>query len=220
MRAIRILFLELIARPLTWLLAAPIVVGETKDLPPSPVILIANHVTAYDGALILYALPPSLRRHVAIAMSAEMLLDLRYGRNQGSALRNLFAPAAYWLITALFNVFPLPRLRGFRRSFAHAGQAMDRGDSIMIFPEGTRSRDAQLHAFRPGIGLLAQQSSVPIVPVALIGLDEMRAGRTRWFRSGRLKIHIGAPVAFDETTDPAQLTTTLQETIRHLREQQ
>lgn len=215
--AVRVAFIELVMRPLIWLLAAPHVVHETAELPPGPVLVIANHVTAYDGALILYSLPARLRQRVAIAMSAEVLLDLRRGRNQQSTLHNLLAPAGYWLVTALFNVFPLPRLRGFRKSFSHAGQAMDRGYSVLIFPEGTRSPDGELQPFRPGIGLLAQQSRVPVVPVALIGLGEMRRGKTRWFRSGQLKMHIGAPVVIEDAAAPAQLTAKLEESVRRLR---
>jgi long-chain acyl-CoA synthetase len=181
------------------------------------VMVVANHVTAYDGALILYALPARLRRQMAIAMSGEMLLDLRKGRNQQSTLHNLLAPAGYWLVTALFNVFPLPRMRGFRKSFAHAGEAMDRGYSVMVFPEGTRSSDGKLHSFRPGIGLLAQQSHVPVVPVALIGLDEMRARKTRWFRSGQLEVRVGEAIAFEEGEGTAQLTARLEEKVRRLR---
>jgi long-chain acyl-CoA synthetase len=175
-------------------------------------------VTAYDGALILYALPAKLRRRVAVAMSGEMLLDLRHGRNQPNAFANLLAPAAYWLITALFNVFPLPRARGFRRSFAHAGEAMDNGYSILIFPEGTRSRDGKLQPFRPGIGLLAQQSGVPVVPVALIGLGEVRTAhsseiRPRWFRSGRLTIRVGTAILMKADIDSAHLTEILLQKI-------
>lgn len=216
-RAIRVAFLELVMRPMIWLLAAPRVVRETAELPLAPVLVIANHVSAYDGALILYALPGRLRRRVAIAMSGEVLLDLRRGRNQQSTLYNLLAPAAYWLATALFNVFPLPRLRGFRKSFTHAGEAMDRGYSVLIFPEGGRSPDGELHTFRPGIGLLAQQSRVPVVPVALIGLGEMRGGKTRWFRSGQLEVHVGEAVAVEEGAAPAQLTARLMESVRRLR---
>ena len=174
-------------------------------------------LTAYDGALILYALPARLRRGIAIAISGEVLLDLRRGRNQQSTLRNLLAPAGYWLVTALFNVFPLPRLRGFRKSFAHAGEAMDRGYSVLIFPEGTRSSDGELQPFRPGIGLLAQLSRVHVVPVALIGLGEMRRGKTRWFRSGQLEVHVGDAVTADEDAEPTQLTARLEESVRRLR---
>ena len=217
MQAARVAFLELLMRPVVWLLGAPRVVCEAAELPDAPVLVIANHVTAYDGALILYALPAKLRRRVAAAMSGEMLDDMRHARNQPNAVANFFGPVAYWLLTELFNVFPLPRARGFRRSFAHAGEAMDRGYSVMIFPEGTRSRDGRLHAFRPGIGLLATESRVPIVPVALVGLGELRASGERWFRSGKIEVRIGRaiPAATDET-DPAQLTATLEEAVRGL----
>jgi long-chain acyl-CoA synthetase len=214
-RALRIAFLEAIARPLTWFLAAPRVVAPAQELPPGPLLLIANHVTAFDGALVIYALPAHLRRRVAIAMSGEMLMDYRRARGQPTRLQNLLAPAAYWLLTALFNVFPLPRIQGFRRSFAHAGQAMDRGYSVLIFPEGTRSRDGHLHSFRQGIGLLAAQSRVPVLPVALIGLGELRAAQ-RWFRSGRLEVRIGEPVAMPEQTTPEEWKTALESVIRRL----
>jgi long-chain acyl-CoA synthetase len=182
--------------------------------------VIANHVTAYDGALVLYALPARVRRRVAVAMSGEMLLDLRHGRNQPNMVANLLAPVGYWLITALFNVFPLPRTRGFRRSFAHAGEAMDRGYSVLIFPEGTRSRDGKLHSFRSGIGLLAKESGVPVVPVALIGLGELRTaegGRgLRWFRSGRLAVRVGASVSVEDGVEPSHLAEALEQRVRRL----
>jgi long-chain acyl-CoA synthetase len=223
-RTVRIAFIELILRPLVWLLAAPRVVRQAAELPNAPVLVVANHVTAYDGALILYALPPKLRRRVAAAMSGEMLVDLRHARNQPNAVANLFGPAAYWLLTALFNVFPLPRARGFRRSFAHAGEAMDRGYSVLLFPEGTRSRDGRLHAFRPGIGLLAAESRVPIVPIALVGLGEIRASGTRWFRSDRIEVRIGRPIPLapegdPDSTDPARLTSALEQAVRTLQSQ-
>jgi long-chain acyl-CoA synthetase len=213
---VRIVFLELVMRPLIWLLAAPRIVRETSDLPLGPILVIANHVTAYDGALVLYALPKRLRRRIAIAMSGELLMDLRKGRNQQSKLRNLLAPTGYWLVTALFNVFPLPRLRGFRKSFAHAGETMDRGYSVLIFPEGARSPDGLLHPFRPGIGLLAERSRVPVVPVALIGLGEMRGRKSQWFRSGQLEVRVGEAVAVEEAADPIQLAARLEESVRRL----
>jgi long-chain acyl-CoA synthetase len=217
LQAGRVAFIELVLRPVVWLLGAPRVVCDKEELPDAPVLLIANHVTAYDGALILYALPAKLRRRVAAAMSGEMLEDMRHARNQANAVANFFGPAAYWLLTALFNVFPLPRARGFRRSFAHAGEAMDRGYSVLIFPEGTRSRDGRLHTFRPGIGLLAAQSRVPIVPIALAGLGEIRATHARWFRSGKIEVRIGQAIAAAiEESDPAEFTAMLEEAVRVL----
>jgi long-chain acyl-CoA synthetase len=215
-QVLRVVFIELILRPLVWILAAPKVRRAIADPPAGALLVIANHVTAYDGALILYALPWRLRRRLAVAMSGEMLADFRRGRGQKSALRNLFAPLAYWLVTALFNVFPLPRLHGFRRSFSHAGDALDRGFSVLIFPEGTRSRDGKLHTFRPGTGLLARQSAVPVLPVALLGLGELRAAKTSWVRSGTIEVRIGEPIPVDAATDFGHLTARFEQSIRQL----
>lgn len=221
-QALRVVWIELIVRPLVWLLATPRVTCAaqltTSGLQPAtPLLIICNHVTLYDGAFVLYALPAKLRRHVAAAMAGEMLLDYRHARNQTNAVANQLAPAAYWLLTALFNVFPLPRARGFRSSFAHAGDAMDHGYSVLIFPEGTRSPDGKLHTFRPGIGLLAQQSRVPILPIAIVGLYELTTTHKRWFRSGRIEVRIGALIpAATEDADPAALTETLEQAVRTL----
>ena len=92
---------------------------------------------------------------------------------------------------------------------------MDRGYSVLIFPEGTRSHDGQLHPFRPGIGLLAQQSQVPILPVALLGLHEARADK-HWFRSGRLTTRVGTLIPPDPTASPEQITTQLEAVVREL----
>ena len=218
--AIRAAFVELAMRPLVWFLGAPRVTSQAGELPPGPLLIIANHVTAMDGALVLYALPGKLRRRTAIAMVGEMLLDYRRGRNQPNPLLNLLAPPQYWLVTALFNVFPLPRLHGFRRSFAHAGEAMDRGYSVMVFPEGARYSDGILRPFRQGIGLLAQESRIPILPVALVGLDEVAreevTRRAAWFRSGKIEIRLGQVISPDEELEPTELTAKFEAAIRQL----
>ena len=212
--AIRTAFLELVMRPLVWLLAAPRVVSKLKELPPGPILVIANHSSAFDGALMLYALPSRLRRRMAIAMLGEMLLDFRRGRNQANWFLNLAAPPQYWLVTALFNVFPLPRLHGFHKSFLHAGQAMDRGYSVMVFPEGARNLDEDMHPFRQGIGLLTQEGRVPVLPVALVGLREM--DQKGWFRSGLMEIRIGDLIPVDEEAEPQELTARLEQAVRDL----
>jgi long-chain acyl-CoA synthetase len=214
---IRTAFIEAVMRPLVWLLAAPRVVEPEPPLPAGPLLVVANHVTAYDGPLVQYALAAPLRRRIAAAMSGEMLDDFRRFRNPADHKSfNLFGPAAYWLVTALFNVFPLPRLRDFQSSFAHAGHAMDRGYSVLVFPEGARSAQGKLARFRPGIGLLARQCGAPVVPVALCGVGEIKAARGRWFRSGKIEIRVGAAIRFDPAMSESEITACLQVEIERL----
>jgi long-chain acyl-CoA synthetase len=55
------------------------------------------------------------------------------------------------------------------------------------------------------------------MPVALIGLGEMRAGKTRWFRSGHLEVRVGEAIPFEEGLEPSQWTAKLEESVRRLR---
>jgi long-chain acyl-CoA synthetase len=217
-RAARVLFVECAMRPLVWFLAAPKVERSVNaKWPHSPILIIANHITTYDGALVLYALPGKVRRRVAAAMSAAILDDFRHARGQGSWFLNVLAPAAYLLVTALFNVFPMPRSAGFRDSFAHMGKALDRGYNILIFPEGSRS-DGTLEHFRSGIGLLVQESDVEVLPVALRGLGDLKQRKERWFRSGKLSIHVGEPTRIDKNLPADEITARLENTLRTMLE--
>ena len=215
---LRTAFLELVAQPLIWFLGAPRISLPRNVESSEPVLIVCNHVTAYDGALIEYALPGRMRRWVAAAMLGEMLEDFRHFRDPDTRRFMLFGPAAYWLLTALYNVFPLPRRRGFQRSFAHAGEAMDRGYNVLVFPEGTRSDVGQLAPFRPGIGLLVKQTHAPVLPVAISGLGELKARGRGWFRSGRIHIRVGEPVRFNPTDSEAAITEILHAKVADLME--
>jgi long-chain acyl-CoA synthetase len=222
---IRSAFIECVMRPLVWLLAAPRVTFPAGLNPESlashaPLLIIANHVTTYDGPLIEYALPPAIRRRIAIAMSGEMLEAYRRFRNlepkHPSGRFFLPGPLFYFLLTAMFNVFPLPRRRDFQPSFAHAGQAMDRGYNVLVFPEGTRSAEGKLASFRPGIGMLAKQCGAMVLPVAIRGLGELKAGHQRWFRSGSIEVVIGTPLAIAPTESEAAIAARLHNQVAHL----
>jgi long-chain acyl-CoA synthetase len=209
----RMAFIELVMRPLVWFLAGPRVTGPEEPLPAGPMLVVANHVTAFDGPLVEYALAGRIRRHMAVAMLGEMLEDYRHWRNPerapGTRGLYLFGPPAYFLVTALFNVFPLPRMRDFQSSFFHAGKAMDRGYSVLVFPEGTRSAEGKLARFRPGIGLLVKQSQVPVVPVGIRGLGELKLRGKGWFRSGKIEVRVGEAIHFAPEETEAAITERL-----------
>ncbi|MFC5861478.1 AMP-binding protein [Acidicapsa dinghuensis] len=213
-RLARLVFREAIIRPLVWFLGAPRVILPKSPIPGGPMIIVSNHVASIDGSIVLYSLPFKIRRQIAIAMAGELLLDFKRARNQGNWLFNLSGPIQYYLVTALFNVFPLPRMHGYRRSFQHAGEAMDRGFNVLVFPEGAVSETAETRPFRQGIGLLVRESRVPVLPVGLRGFSEMR--KSGWFRSGLLEIRIGEPIPFDDAIEPAALTARLEAAVHDL----
>lgn len=206
---LRLGFMECVMRPLVWALAAPEVRREGTMTADRPLLLIANHVSTYDVPLILYALPGPMRRHVAAAMAADILDDWRKRRNQGSWIVNQLGPVMWMLVTALFNVFPLPRSAGFRRSFQHAGEALDHGYNVLVFPEGRRSEQGVLQPFRSGIGLLVAESRARVLPVAMAGMAAMKTGKERWFRSGKLKIVVGTPMEFGADVSAEEITVRL-----------
>lgn len=219
-RLLRVAYVELVSQPLVRLLAAPRVERPRHLRPKEPVLIIANHVTAFDVPIVLYGLPGAMRRRVATAMAGNILRDFRHMRNVGpqgvrlSSLLDLFGPVAWLLITALYNVFPLPRSAGFRRSFEHIGEALDRKYNVIVFPEGERTA-AGLQGFRQGIGLLVRESGAAVVPVAMAGLSELKQEK-RWFRTRQLTVRVGEAMDFAEDATPEQITQALYERLRSM----
>jgi long-chain acyl-CoA synthetase len=208
-RLLRTVFLEVVMRPLLWLVLGPRIVRPVLLAQPS--LLIANHLTAFDVPVILYALSARDREHMAVAMSGQLLTGWRRGKAARHRMVALLTPIAYWLVTAFFNVFPLPRSAGLRQSFAHAGQALDQGYHVLVFPEGGRSRDGQLQPFEPGIGLLAQESQVPVQPIFIEGLGLREGGK--WPKRGEVAVRLGEPLIMFVGEEPQAFTRRLQAAV-------
>ena len=217
---VRVVFQECVARPLVWLMAHPKVELAEGLMIDEPMLMICNHVTTMDGPLVEYALPGPVRRWVAAAMSGEMLDDYRHFRNTNweSGARRFLpqGPLIWFLLTALYNVFPLPRRRQFQRSFQHAGEALDRGYHVLVFPEGTRSATGELAQFRSGIGILTKQSGTAVLPVAIVGLGPLKRGEKHWFRAGTITVRVGRPVRFAPEESEASITARLHAEVERL----
>jgi len=213
-------FIQTAMQPLVWLLANPRVVRPASLNTAEPMLIVANHITAFDVPLVLYALPAAMRRRVAVAMSGEMLYEYRHFRNpepqHPTGRFFLPGPLFYFLLTALFNVFPLPRRRDFQPSFAHAGRAMDKGYNVLVFPEGTRSAAGALARFQPGIGLLAKQSGVSVLPVAMRGLGELKQSGRGWFHSGKIEVRVGEPIKLSATDSESAIAGRLHAEVERL----
>lgn len=181
-----------------------------------PILVIANHITMTDVGFVLAALPLRLRHRLAVAMEAEILEPMRRPPPEMGFLRRALERTKYFLIVALFNVFPLPQRSGFRESFAFAGDLVDRGWSVLVFPEGQRTRDGRLAPFRPGIGLLATRLGLPIVPMRIDGLFELKMKGAKVARPGQIRVAVGAPVRFGPDADPMEIARELEGRVASL----
>ena len=117
---------------------------------------------------------------------------------------------------ALLNLFPLPRQSGFRKSFAYAGEAVDRGYSVLVFPEGKHTEDGKLCPFRTGVGLLANNLRIPILPMRIDGLFEIKNAGKKFAAPGKIQVRIGKPVQFTPETGPEEIARALQEAVENL----
>jgi long-chain acyl-CoA synthetase len=210
---------RLLTWPATHLMAHPRVFGwENLRGLKGPVLVISNHVIYLDVGFVLAALPGCLRRRLAVAMGGERLAEMRRPPKDWPFFKRWHNQMNYFLVVALFNVFPLPKRSGFRESFRFAGDLADRGWSILVFPEGDLTPDGKLQPFRAGIGLLASNLKIPIVPMRIEGAYEVREARSLFNRPGRIRIHIGKPVEFPAGTDPEDITRILEQRVAALGE--
>src|SRR5262249_38018525 len=179
---------------------------------------IANHISMVDPGMILFALPFRFRHRLAIAMAGERLRGLRRGLEGGNWFGRLLDRVKYLLVVVVFNVFALPQKSGFRRGFAFAGEAVDEGYSVLVFPEGRTTEDGQMTPFMSGMGLLTKNLALPVVPIKIEGLFDLTERRRYFSRPGTVTVTFGEPVRFERGTDPAQITKNLEERMRTLGE--
>ena len=216
---IRLALFYLFILPLTRLLCWVRVRGSEHldEVERGTVLFVSNHITMADHALILSALPGRFRRRLAIAMEGEILRGFRHPPEGARWLRRVRLRLQYALIVTLFNVFPLPKKSGFRRSFAFAGESMDRGYSVLVFPEGTRAEGGRMNPFMSGTGLLAANLQTPVVPVRIDGLYELKRRGRHFAWPGEVTVTFGEAVRFAASEDPAQITTELERRVATLR---
>jgi long-chain acyl-CoA synthetase len=175
-----------------------------------PVLFICNHVTMVDAVLVISALPGRFKRRLAIAMIGEMLRDWRYPPEGTNPIKRAAWRIAYWLVLCLFNAFSLPQESGFRRSFAFAGRAADRGYNLLVFPEGQRTHDGRMNQFMGGIGLMVAGLNMTVIPVKISGLFELKQRRRYFALPGEISVTFGEPVSYPPGEDRARITRDLE----------
>jgi long-chain acyl-CoA synthetase len=215
---VRLAVYYLLAWPATYILAAPRIRGrENLRGLHGPVLVVANHITYVDIAWVLPALPARLRNRLATAMRAERLAEMRRPPKSMNPFNRIRERLDYYLALSLFNVFPLPQRSGFLKSFSFAGDLADRGWNILVFPEGLTTEDGHIAPFRAGVGLLAKQLNIPIVPIRLGGeLYDLRKKNQIFARPGHVEVTIGKPLSFTADQDANDIAKELERRVKEL----
>ena len=200
--AIRELLLSAVFRPLIALYTRRSVCGhEHLEQLEGPVLFVANHASHMDTPLLLRALPWRWRRRTAVAAAA----DYFYGS----------APLA-GAVSLAFNTVPVGRDEAGASGASVLETLLDGGWSLVIYAEGTRSRDGTVGRLRAGAALLAAERGLPIVPVHVSGTHTtMPVGRS-WMRRGQGFRRRDVGVAFGPAVhpDPSQHRVEVMEQVR------
>lgn len=151
-----------------------------EHLPDSnaQVVYVANHVSFLDPFLMAAALGP------------KRVARTRWTGYTGMAFGN---PVTRFF-SRIARTLPVDPERGATIALALSAAAIHQGDSLAWFPEGQRSRDGRLHAFRPGIGRLLARFPLPVIPLYIAGAFEAMPTGTYWPRRVPILIRFGPPL--------------------------
>jgi 1-acyl-sn-glycerol-3-phosphate acyltransferase len=130
-------------------------------------VVASNHISFWDPPLVGSAIPRE-----AYFLAKEELFS---------------APLVGGLIRSL-NSIPIRRGSADLSGLARAIETLKRGGALLLFPEGSRMRDGELHPARPGLGMISVNADVPILPCCISGSDH--PGRW-WYRGTRVRISFG-----------------------------
>jgi 1-acyl-sn-glycerol-3-phosphate acyltransferase len=155
----------------------------TEHVPQSGgLIVAANHISFWDPPLIGAALPREMHY-----LAKE---ELFRGPLLGPLVRSL-------------NAIPIRRGMADLSGLSKAIDALKAGGALIVFPEGSRMRDGRLHPARPGVGLIAVNTDVPIVPCYVSGSNQQRRW---WGRRVRVQIRLGPARSWRDYADTVDLT--------------
>jgi 1-acyl-sn-glycerol-3-phosphate acyltransferase len=162
---------RMIARALFSLLTRLEVRGRENIPANGPLLVVANHLNLTD--------PPLL----GVILGREAIF---------MAKEELFRSPLTAYFVGNFGAFPVHRGKLDRKALRQAQQVLTDGRALIMFPEATRSKRAQLQPAYPGSALLAMRGGVPILPVGISGTERVK-GMSWIFRRPRITLNIGRP---------------------------
>jgi 1-acyl-sn-glycerol-3-phosphate acyltransferase len=194
---------ELIGYPAVRGYFRPEVTGWEHVPPTGAAIIAANHLSAADEIFT----PISARRQVVYFAKAEYFT--RPGL-RGRFMARLFRE---------FGHVPVDRndTRAAASTIEIGVELLAAGKALGIYPEGTRSPDGRLHKFRTGVARLALRSGAPVIPVGLVGTDQvLLPGDRRWHRAP-VAVHFGPALDFSGRPEDERSSRILREVTEIVR---
>ncbi|MEM6109883.1 lysophospholipid acyltransferase family protein [Mycobacterium sp. 050272] len=149
-------------------------------------VVVANHSSHADTAVLLAALAPATRP--VFGAAADYWFDV---------------PVRRFVATSLAGILPVRRSGDgtYAALLAAAGPALKAGRTVVIYPEGTRSTDGTIGEFRSGAIRLARDCGVPIVPIAITGTADVLPKDGR-YSPAPMHVQVGAPLDPHTTSAP------------------
>ena len=174
--------LHSVVPPLARAVWRPTIEGIANVPLDGPVLFASNHLSFADSVVIPIVAP----RKVVFLAKAEYFT--------GTGLKGRLSRAWFEGL----GMVPVDRndTRAALNSLDTALEVLGRGEAFGIYPEGTRSRDGRLYRGRTGVAQLALTAGVPVVPVGLIGTDDLQPVDTRLPRLAKVTVRFGEPLDF------------------------
>jgi len=170
-----------------------------------PVVFMPNHISMFDSVVMAMAIPTRLRKNISFAAAINPL----YTKYKQYAT----------LVDLLFNSFPFPREKGERiaSGFEYMSFMLDRNYSVVIFPEGKISKDGTLQQIKSGAGLVATEMSVPIIPIKIIGTNDIvPEGKVAPRKKGTIIVRFGKPLTFSPKESYSSATEEIYQAMKGL----
>jgi len=149
-----------------------------------PFIVAANHSSHLDAPAIITALAG--KRRIWVAGAQDYFFD---------------TPVKRFFFGKLMDTIAVDRHADGVAGLRRCGAALAGGDGLLLFPEGTRSRDGRIQPFKVGIAVLAMEHGVPIVPARIEAAAELLPKGSRFVRSGVVRVTFGRPIYPPEHSD-------------------
>lgn len=164
-------------------------------------IVIANHSSHFDSPVVYSALPGRIRNKLAMAAAADKFYASRKKR-------------VWW--PSLFQcAFPVHR-GGGTKQLEYPMSLLKGGWSILIYPEGGRSKSGQIARFKAGPAIMAMQAKVPVIPVYMEGLRAIMPKGNRNATPGPAMARIGKPISLEGVSSVSEATAMLENAMREL----